>query len=437
MSYIKAVLSDAAKRQHQNDMLRLSLGKLRDVFYDAEDVLDEFRCEALRKKLMNRGSSSTKMVRFPSISIPFAFPLRMGLKIKRINERLDTIAIDFKRFNLGLIGESEQVKNRPVILRDTHSFVISSNVIGRDQDKENIINLLVQPRDPVENNIPVIPIVGIGGLGKTTLAQFVYNDERVTRCFPLKLWVCVSELFDVARLLCEIICCINHERCDGLPINALLTLLQSLIKGQRFLLVLDDVWNENRVKWNELKDLLVKLDDFRQSKIIVTTRSSEVASVMGTTVPYELKGLEHQDCLSLFAKWAFNKEGEAELYPNLMIIGDEIVKKSKGVPLAVRTLGSLLQSKTRQRDWESIRDNDFWKLDRQEDGILAMLKLSYNHLPPHLKRCLAYLSLFPKDTDYDTDYIIQFWMANGLLEPPNQKEDKHEEDIGLQYFKDL
>ncbi|XVF06558.1 hypothetical protein REPUB_Repub06bG0059600 [Reevesia pubescens] len=158
---------------------------------------------------------------------------------------------------------------------------------------------------------------------------------------------------------------------------------------------------------------------------------------MGTTVPYELKGLEHQDCLSLFAKWAFNKEGEAELYPNLMRIGDEIVKKCKGVPLALRTRASLLQFKTRQRDWESIRDNDIWKLDRQEDGILAVLKLSYNHLPSHLKRCLAYLSLFPKDTEYDTDYIIQFWMANGLLEPPEQKEDEREEDIGLQYFKDL
>ncbi|GMI65092.1 hypothetical protein like AT3G14470 [Hibiscus trionum] len=424
MTYIKAALLDAQKLNQHNQTLSLTLTKLRAVLYDAEDVLDEFRCEAHRKELMNR-----RTVRFPSISLP-AYTLRMGHKIKKINERLETIAGDFKRFNL---GEHAQIpQNRPYIIqshRDTHSFM-TFKVLGRDGDRENIIDLLVQPR--AVENIPVIPIVGIGGLGKTTLAQFVYNDERITGCFPLKIWVCVSEFFDVARLLCEIIYCINRERCDGLPVNALLTLLQSLIKAQKFLLVLDDVWNEDRVKWNELKEILMKLDDLRQSKIIVTTRSLAVASMMGTTSsPYELQALNHQDSLSLLVKWAFN-QGDEGRYPNLLGIADEIVKKCKGVPLAVRTLGSLLSGKTRERDWKLIRDNDIWKLDQQESGIIPVLKLSYNHLPSHLKRCLAYLSLFPKDTEYDTDYIIQFWMANGLVE-----NNECGEDIGLQYFMGL
>lgn len=375
-------------------------------------MLDEFRCDALRKEL--------KPVRFSSISIPFAYSLRMGQKIKKINERLETIATDFKRFNL---GENVQIlQNRPCSVqshRDTHSFM-TFKALGRDQDKENIIDLLVQPRS-VQNN-PVIPIVGIGGLGKTTLAQFVYNDERVSRRFPLKLWVCVSEFFDVARLLRQIIYCI--------------TLLQSLIKGQKFLLVLDDVWNEDPVKWNKLRNILMKLVDLHESKIIVTTRSLAVASVMGTYSPYELEALNHQDSLSLLLKWAF-KEGDEVRYPNLLGIADEIVKKCRGAPLAVRTMGSLLHGKTYQRDWELIRDNEIWKLDQQENGILSVLKLSYYHLPSHLKRCLAYLSLFPKDTFYDTDYIIQFWMANGLLESPKQDNDECGEHIGLQYFKDL
>ncbi|KAG8478924.1 hypothetical protein CXB51_028926 [Gossypium anomalum] len=426
MTYIKSALFDAEKLQQHNQTLRLSLTKLRGVFYDAEDVLDEFRCDALRKEL--------KTVRFSSISIPFAYSLRMGQKIKKINERLETIATDFKRFNL---GENVQIlQNPPYVVqshRDTHSFM-TFKVLGRDQDKENIIRLVVQPRDG--QNIPVIPIVGIGGLGKTTVAQFVYNDERITQCFPLKLWVCVSEFFDVARLLCEIIYCINRERCDGLPVNALLTLLQSLIKGQKFLLVMDDVWNEDIVKWNELRNILMKLDDLHQSKIIVTTRSLAVVSVMGTHIPYELKALNHQDSLSLLLKWAF-KEGDEVRYPNLLGIADEIVKKCRGIPLAVRTMGSLLYGKTDQHDWVLIRDNHIWKLDEQENGILPVLKLSYNHLPPHLKRCLTYLSLFPKDTVYDTDYIIQFWMAHGLLKSPKQDNDECGEHIGLQYFKDL
>ncbi|XP_022719675.1 putative disease resistance protein RGA1 [Durio zibethinus] len=260
----------------------------------------------------------------------------MSHKIKKINEKLDAMASDFKKFNLGL---EEKVENRRVILRDTHCFVIPSNVIGRNRDKENIINLLVKPIDT--ENIPVIPIVGIGGLGKTTLAQLVYNDERITRVFPLKIWLCVSDEFDLARLLCDVIYSITGERCDGLPVNALQTHLRMLLNGKTFLLILDDVWNENHVKWMELRDLLMTMGKFQQSKIIVTTRSSKVASIVGTIAPYNLKGLSHKDCLSLFVKWAF-REGDEKVYPNLMRIGDEIVKKCKGVPLAVKTLGSLL-----------------------------------------------------------------------------------------------
>ncbi|KAA3473101.1 Leucine-rich repeat containing protein isoform 1 [Gossypium australe] len=322
ITYIKAVLLDAENLQQHNQTLRLSLTKLRGVFYDAEDVLDEFRCDALRKEL----------------------------KTERMFKFFRTDRMLFK-----VIGTW-----------DTHSFM-TFKVLGRDHDKENIIDLLVLPRG-VET-MTVIPIVGIGGLGKTTLAQFVYNDERVSRSFPLKLWVCVSEFFDVARLLCEIIFYINHEN-------------MIVYRSMHY-----------RVKWDELKAILMKLDYLHQSKIVVTTRGLAVASIMGTQGPFELEALGHEDSLSLLLKWAFN-QGDEERYPNLLRIADEIVKKCKGVPLAVRTMGSLLYGKTRQRDWEL-------------------------------------------DTTYDTDYIIQCWLANGFLQSPVQEDDVCCEDIGLQYFKDL
>jgi hypothetical protein len=109
--------------------------------------------------------------------------------------------------------------------------------------------------------------------------------------------------------------------------------LREKLKNKKFLLVLDDVWNEDRSKWIELMGLLS--GGLEGSRILVTTRSHLVASIVGTVPTYTLEGLSHDDCLSLFVKWAF-KEGEDKQYPNLLEIGKEIVEKCKGVPLAIR-----------------------------------------------------------------------------------------------------
>ncbi|XP_022743808.1 disease resistance protein RGA2-like, partial [Durio zibethinus] len=316
MTSIKAVLLDAERQQHQNEKLRLCMWKLRDIFYDAEDVLDEFHCEALRKQVVNHPGISTKVRFLASCSFPLSFSLKVGHKIREIHQRLDELDTEWKSFNLGQGGD-----NRHVIHRETHSFVNSSDVIGRDVDKENIINRLMEPSKA--GDIPVIPIVGIGGLGKTTLAQLVYNDDRVTRLFPLKIWVCVSEEFTLARLLKLIIHSVNEkEKCDDSTVEALQTCLRRLLNDKKFLLILDDVWNEDRGRWIEFRDLLKSMGDFSQSKIIVTTRSREVAKIMSSIHPYELNGLPHDECLTLFAKWAFN-DGDERQHPNLMRIGEE------------------------------------------------------------------------------------------------------------------
>jgi hypothetical protein len=171
------------------------------------------------------------------------------------------------------------------------------------------------------------------------------------------------------------------------------------------------------------------------SKIVVTTRSHKVARVMAPGPIHELIGLPEDDCLVLFLKWAF-VEGEEKQYPKLVEIGKQIVKKCSGVPLAVRTLGSLLYSKTEERDWISIRDNEIWKLEQKEDDILPALRLSYDQLPSYLKQCFAYCSLYPKDFRYDNIELMQSWMANGLLQNSN-KSARDLEDIGQQYLNEL
>jgi hypothetical protein len=195
------------------------------------------------------------------------------------------------------------------------------------------------------------------------------------------------------------------------------------------LLLLDDVWNEDAEKWLLLKPLLSKGAD--GSKIIVTTRSQRVAEIMGTVAAYNLSLLGHEDCLSLFCKCAF-KEGQ--MHPNLVGVGKEIVAKCKQVPLAVINMGTQLYGRTDEKEWESVRDSEKW--EEEGDGILPALKISYQRLPTHLKRCFLYCSVFPKDYRFVDLLLVQFWMAHGLIHQSSNPNEKLE-DVGLRYVREL
>ncbi|XP_062166252.1 disease resistance protein RGA2-like [Alnus glutinosa] len=432
MSIIREVLLDAEKKQASDPLLRLWLGQLNDVLHDAEDVFDEIEYQAIRKQVVaTYGSTSTKVCHFFSSSMTLAFPFKLAHKIKRIRERLNAIAAEKDQFNLTKICEDAHIMHRSREI-DLISFVHPSIVIGRDKDKENIINLLMHPDG--SKNVNVISIVGLGGLGKTTLAKWVYNDERVVQTFQLRMWVCVSEDFSVARLVKEILKSACGTIDENWSADTLQARLREHLRDTKFLLVLDDVWNEDHNKWIELKGLLI--DGFKGSKIIVTTRSNLVASVMSSDSTYNLEGLSQDDCLSLFVKCAF-KEGEEKQHPSLLKIGKEIVGKCKGVPLAVRTLGSLLHSKVDEREWEFVRDNEIWKLKQKENEILPALRLSYDQLPIYLKRCFAFCSLFPKDHQFYLFDLIPFWMAHGLIRKTSINKKQELEDVGELYINEL
>ena len=178
MSAIQAKLLDAEERQAKERGLSLWLGELKDVLYDAVDVLDEFECEALRKQVVKTYGSIGKKVRcFFSCSNPLAFRFKMGNRMKEIRERLEGIKKPSDQYNL----QKRQPNDKHIVVRETHSFIPDSDVIGREKDKQEIIDLLMQPGD--DGNVSGIPIVGIGGMGKTTLAQIVYNDQMVKRNF--------------------------------------------------------------------------------------------------------------------------------------------------------------------------------------------------------------------------------------------------------------
>nr|CAN81564.1 hypothetical protein VITISV_002475 [Vitis vinifera] len=168
------------------------------------------------------------------------------------------------------------------------------------------------------------------------------------------------------------------------------------------------------------------------SKIIVTTRSDKVASVMRSVHIHHLGQLSFEDCWSLFAKHAF-ENGDSSLHPELEEIGKGIVKKCKGLPLAAKTLGGALYSELRVKEWEFVLNSETW--DLPNDEILPALRLSYSFLPSHLKRCFAYCSIFPKDYEFEKEILILLWMAEGFLQQFENK--KTMEEVGDGYFYDL
>ncbi|KAA3472029.1 disease resistance protein RGA2-like [Gossypium australe] len=306
VSTIKAVLLDAEERSVTDNRVKVWLEELKDVLYDADDLLDDFSTEALRKDVMG-GNKLTKEVRlFFSCSNQFAYGLKMGWKIKAIKARLALIESEANTFRF--IPRDRPAKTSFMTKKrlETHSFERQDEIIGRDGDKVALLKLVVEFQS--EENVYIIPIVGFGGLGKTALALFVYNDEIVKNQFELMMFACVSDVFDVKVIVANIIKSITNKAPDqNLEMDQLQKQLRDKIDGKKYLLVLDDIWNEDPVQWSRLKKLL--MGGAKGSRIIVTTRSLTVAKITNKCQSHvlKLKGLSHDDAWSLFKKIAFEQ----------------------------------------------------------------------------------------------------------------------------------
>ncbi|KAK9938856.1 hypothetical protein M0R45_015573 [Rubus argutus] len=353
-----------------------------------------------------------------------AFEKAVDTKIEAIIERLEFLAKQKAVLNL-----KADTRHRILQTLPSTSLVEDFGLYGRDEDKETIIQLLLSD-DSTCNKISVIPIVGMGGIGKTTLAQLVYNDNRVQQQFDLQAWVCVSEEFDIVRMTQTIYGSLTSQNCDITDLNMLQVKLKEALRGKKFCFVYDDVWNENYSLWDALRRPFESAA--HGSKIIVTTRNASVASMMGNVQTHYLTQISEEDCWLLFAKHAFKSGVNA--HPNLEVIGRQIIRKCKGLPLAAKSLGSLLCSEANIEEWENVLKHDIWQLSDKESTILPALWLSYHYLPRHLKRCFAYCSIFPKDFAFTKSKLVFLWMAEDLLQPKNKKT---AEEVGEDYFDDL
>ncbi|XP_031260973.1 putative disease resistance RPP13-like protein 1 [Pistacia vera] len=421
MSTINAVIHDAEKKQFRNPEVSDWLAQITDFCYDIEDLLDQIATQALRSKL----EAESRVW-----DLVFTFSQDIGDRMDVLIVRLEQLGEQKDRLGLKeeciTVTKSNQLPSSSLV-DDYQSQV----VFGRDEDKETILKLLLSGEHETVYQSDVIAIVGEAGVGKTTLAELVYNDERVKKYFDCKAWVCLSEVLDAKRLTKAILGQLTDQTSDVENRNSLQVKLKESLNKKKILLILDNVRSNEYSIWEILRFLLNAGE--KGSKIIVTARSSDIAAFIGTLPAYRLKPLLYEDSWMLFAKYAFENK-ESSLYPKLEVIGKEIVKKCNGLPLAAKLLGCLLRFMLTVEEWDVVLKNNMFDSSSDRNGILQALMLSYYYLPAHLKRCFAYCSIFSKDYEYEEEKLILLWMAEGFLE---QSRHERMEEVGHQYFQEL
>ncbi|XP_042403014.1 disease resistance protein RGA2-like isoform X2 [Zingiber officinale] len=333
MRRIQAKLADSEEEnQVKSHSEKLWLSELKDVACEAEDVVEEYEYEVMRSRQLHESNSG-------------AHEDELANKAAEIRKSFDEITKEWKLLTL---PKNSGKRKRIVGNRETGSLVVESDVLGREEEKDMLVKWLLSEDDTSVNKVSVIAVIGMGGLGKTTLAQLVYNDQRVKSHFDLTGWICVSENFHVVSLTEKILQSFAkvkvHEELDELQhtlqenfpgkgkvsekLDVLQHALQDNLQGKKFLLILDDVWNEEFTLWDELRKPLVSA---QVGKVIVTTRNQPVAKIMETRSPLDLNCLPFDVCWQLF-KGVTLGGADKSLQPHLEYLGRKIVDKCKGLP---------------------------------------------------------------------------------------------------------
>ncbi|KAG8362721.1 hypothetical protein BUALT_BualtUnG0047400 [Buddleja alternifolia] len=439
---IQEVLADAEQKGVTDPKVKTWLDKLQEIAYEIDDAVDEWEVENIRKQLEESEDSTRssedpwqKVISFlESVCLCFkqtAYRRSIALDVKHIHQKLDSIAQENEnefKF-IPNIGSVSRVFKRG---ESTSSFELSE-IRGRDFDKEKLmskLSLASSGGSEGEDEIQVISIVGTGGMGKTTLAQLVFNEIKNQIEFK-PIWICVSNPFDEIKIAKTILNELKISYPTDPSFETLLNRIKEFDERKKLFLVLDDVWTEKDTKWKPLK---IALNSCAPGSIVlVTTRKEKVAKVMGSTHSHihQLDVLSEYDCWKVLTHRAFKDKSESDC-EMLKKTGQDIAKKCKGMPLAAKTIGGLLHFKTTLQQWENVLNSAVWDLKEVKEDLFPVLTLSYNELEPAAKRCFSYCAIFPKDSLIDVDDLIRIWMAQGFL-----SSNKNMELQGQEYFEDL
>ncbi|XP_074313060.1 putative disease resistance protein RGA1 isoform X2 [Silene latifolia] len=420
VSFIKNMLLDADTKPELSHGEQGWVEEVKEVLYEADDLFDEVITIAKQKEQLNIGAKFSKKVlhkvsRFFSSKNHILLSYKTSQEVKNIQQKLGAIARDHGRYEFKV--DTQATLNRK---EETCSFLNETHedIIGREYDVKVVVDMLLDPN--VEENVGFVVVVGIGGLGKTTLARLVYNHDLVGGRFEKKLWTCVSDQdgkgLDVKAILANIIESSTNEKPSNVStMQSIQEKLQEELKNKVYLLILDDVWTEDPNEWSKLSRYLTI--GGRGSRVVITTRSEKTAEmVLGKashSKVYMLKGLSDENSWRLFVLTAFERESNEAIDTKLTTIGAKIVEKCSNVPLAIKVLGSLLYGQTHR--WESFERNRLPQIETTKNPIMSILKLSYSNLEPSMKNCFRYCALFPKDFVMNKRELIHLWMAQGFI----------------------
>ncbi|KAK1282822.1 putative disease resistance protein RGA3 [Acorus calamus] len=432
LDMFKAYLQDAQRRGVQDRSVSLWLKKLRDAMYDADDIIDE--CEAKGVELQKQSASASSMVRccYPSLLSCFrkvVFRHDIGYKIKGVNARLDFIFKEKSDLSLNPLArhdEDDVLSRATRASRQTIPLNLESEVVGIEDDVTSLVNILL---DEGKAKDVVLAIVGMGGIGKTTLAQTVFNDGRIQAQFDVKIWTCVTQHYSDVDLLKQIIRSAEGSHGDAQESAELSLLVEKTVRNKRLFLVLDDVWVARF--WVDLMRFPLQRGTAK-SRILVTTRNELVAREMGAIHFHNVNLLSDKTGLLMLCKIVFGNEGVEQ---SVREIGERIVEKCHGLPLAIKTVAGVLKTKPRSvREWEKVLHSEIWSSSEIPNEILPALYLSYQDLPSRLKQCFTYCSLFPKGCKLARYFVVQYWISEGFVLANG---DMSLEEVGEEYFKEL
>ncbi|XP_058089195.1 disease resistance RPP13-like protein 4 [Magnolia sinica] len=418
LQYMQKYLKEAGRvrRKDRNEILKMVMSDLRELVYDAEDVIAD--CQLLFQK-KRQGCALSYM----SYCSPALLKARcqLGKRLSKINTKIREVKYRMKYFldtTPRQTGKYEDGGNMPL----THPILMDEDeMVGLEDDSRKIRNWILEASGP----LTMIGIVGLGGIGKTTLAQKIYNRESAENSFKHSFFVTVSQNFKFDELLKKILkkLKVEEKALMGDDVRELLVRLKSIL-DEKYFVVLDDVWGTDEGGWwYSLKSALPRVEG---SCVIVTSRNKKVVQSMGATdmCIHHLQVLSEEDSWCLFSKVAFARNGGKCTNPDLEVLGKEIVKGCGGLPLAINIVGGMMLGKGDSiHEWKQISKHLKQELEisKKDEMIISTLELSYEELPTHLKTCFLCLASLPEDYEIPVAYMVELWIGEGFVWGRNEK----------------